>query len=243
MLRTILLLLAVILLAVTSCKPSKQARTTSKKSKTVAKTPVKEKEQESSQPAETTPEEEKSDTPPEFHDISIDSALSFIQNKFPDTKTKGEIFKNKRLGKKINIGQVTAEEIIRIAETYKGTPHSFNGISKKGIDCSGLVAVSFRQSGISEFPHGSQEQAYYGKIILKINQLQRGDLVFFTNTYQTPNLLTHVGIYLGNNKFIHSTTSKGVIVTDFTTSEYWRRHYAFATRLFNPAQTVANAGK
>lgn len=243
MLRTIVLLAAVILLAITGCKSSKKAGASSKKSKTALKTPDKEKEQESAQPTETAPKEEKSDTPPEFHDISLDSALSFIQSKFPDARPKSEIFKNKRLGKKINTGQTTAEDIIRVAETYKDTPHSFSGMSKKGIDCSGLVAVSFRQSGISDFPHGSQEQAYYGKIILGTTQLQRGDLVFFTSTYQTPNLLTHVGIYLGNNKFIHSTTSKGVIITDFTTSEYWRRHYAFATRLFTPAQTTANAGK
>lgn len=243
MLRIIVLLAAVILLAETGCKPSKKTGSSSKKSKTTAKTPVNEKEQEIRLPAEVVPKEEQSNTPPDFHDISLDSALSFIQSKFADAKPKGEVFKNKRLGKKINLRQVTAEEIIRIAETYKGTPHSFSGMSKKGIDCSGLVAVSFRQSGISDFPHGSQEQAYYGKIILETNQLQRGDLVFFTSTYQTPNLLTHVGIYLGNHKFIHSTTSKGVIITDFTTSEYWRRHYAFATRLFNPVQTTANTGK
>lgn len=243
MLRTIVLLTTVGLLAVVGCKPSGKTGASSKKAKTVAKTPVKEKEQVNAQPIEAASQENKSDTPPEFHDISLDSALSFIQSKFPDAKPKAEIFKKNRLGKKINIGQATAEEIIRIAETYKGTPHSFSGTSRKGIDCSGLVAVSFRQSGISEFPHGSQEQAYYGKIVLGTHQLQRGDLVFFTNTYQTSNLLTHVGIYLGNNKFIHSTTSKGVIVTDFTTSEYWRRHYAFATRLFAPTQTTASIGK
>lgn len=131
-----------------------------------------------------------------------------------------------------------AEQVIRIAQTYKGVPHSFGGLSRKGIDCSGLVAVSFRQAGVADFPHGAEEQAYFGQIILSHSQLQRGDLIFFTGTYPTDNLITHVGIWLGNNFFIHASTSKGVTISNFTDSAYWQQYYAFGTRLFGHHQAV-----
>jgi lipoprotein Spr/probable lipoprotein NlpC len=172
----------------------------------------------------------------EMHDANINKALSYIYKKFPDTKQKCIAFKKNRLGKTIDISKVTAEKVIRIAQTYKGVPHSFGGLSRKGIDCSGLVAISFREAGVKDFPHGAEEQAYFGQIILEPSQLQRGDLIFFTGTYPTDNLITHVGIWLGNNRFIHAATSKGVTVTDFTDSAYWQKHYAFATRLFTHHQ-------
>ncbi len=234
------MLFAAVLLSVTACKPSQKNRkaATGKKPATVKV---------AAKPAEETatllPDEQESRPAPDFDDAALDSVLSFIRSKFPDAESKGEVFKKNRLGKRIEIASISPDQIIQTAESYKGTPHSFGGDSKKGIDCSGLVAVSFRSSGIADFPHGSQEQAYFGKIISGIEKLQRGDLVFFTATYPTPKLLTHVGIYLGNGKFIHSTTSKGVIITDFKTSEYWRMHYAFATRLFITSPPLTRSSK
>jgi len=243
MLRTFALFSTVAMLAVVGCKPSQKntARTSGRRPTKASKVPIKAKEE--PLPPTTSPREEKSNVAPDSDDATLDSALAFIISKFPDTKKKCEIFKQNRLGKKIDLGKVSPEQILRVAETYKGVPHSFGGLDRKGIDCSGLVAVSFRKSGVSDFPHGSEEQAYLGKIILGTHQLQRGDLVFFINTYQTSNLITHVGICLNNHQFIHSTTSKGVIVSDFKTSEYWRKHYAFATRLFTSQSIATNLGK
>ncbi|MCS7019756.1 MAG: NlpC/P60 family protein [Bernardetiaceae bacterium] len=164
----------------------------------------------------------------------LDTVLALICAQFPDAKAKAEIFKNNRLGKTIDLDTVSVEKIIDIAQTYIGVPHRFGGTDRTGIDCSGLVAAACRQAGISRFPYGSQAQAYLGRIIPHLSDLQRGDLIFFTNTYPTTDLITHVGIYLGNNLIIHATTSKGVVITDFANSAYWRRHYAFATRLFTP---------
>jgi cell wall-associated NlpC family hydrolase len=57
--------------------------------------------------------------------------------------------------------------------------------------------------------------------------------VFFTKTYNTPRTVTHAGIYLGNGKFIHASSSKGVIISDIYDPYYWGDKYIFGTRLTN----------
>jgi lipoprotein Spr len=120
------------------------------------------------------------------------------------------------------------EAVIRYARSFIGTPHKMKGISKKGIDCSGLVMVVHEKSGIS-LPHSSQEQARYGKIIFDTDSLKRGDLLFYYNSYNSLSFITHVGIYLGDHAFIHSSSKKGVIISK-TTDAYWSGKYLFATR-------------
>lgn len=57
--------------------------------------------------------------------------------------------------------------------------------------------------------------------------------MFFTKTYNTPRTVTHAGIYLGNGKFIHASSSKGVIISDIYDPYYWGDKYIFGTRLTN----------
>jgi len=104
------------------------------------------------------------------------------------------------------------------------------GYSSSGLDCSGLVKLAHEQFDVA-LPHSSHEQARYGSIISPGEELKRGDLVFFHSTYATPKLVTHSGIYLGENKFIHTSTSNGVSVSALLDSGYWQNHYLFATRL------------
>ena len=70
----------------------------------------------------------------------------------------------------------------------------------------------FRKYGVS-LPHNSEEQARYGKIIPGVKDLRKGDLVFFIRSYKTDNFITHSGICIGNNEFIHTSTSRGVTIT------------------------------
>ncbi len=131
---------------------------------------------------------------------------------------------------KLDTGRKKPKQIIRAAEKYLGTPHCMGGTSKKCLDCSGLTYLSFTANKIN-IPRRSQDQARYGKIILNKSELKKGDLVFFTKSYNSPDYITHVGIYLGNSRFIHTSTSKGVIITEIQ-NPWWSERYVFGTRVF-----------
>jgi murein DD-endopeptidase / murein LD-carboxypeptidase len=131
--------------------------------------------------------------------------------------------------KKINIRQYDIEKVIDHAKSLVGTPHVMGGYSSRGIDCSGLVMAAHAKAGVN-LPRSSHDQARFGKIILPGEELQRGDIVFFHSTYKKANLITHTGIYLGGNEFIHTSSKRGVTVSKLN-SDYYRKHYLFATRL------------
>jgi cell wall-associated NlpC family hydrolase len=148
----------------------------------------------------------------------------------PQLHEKILAFKRSGVEKKIDTGNYDIEGIIKYAESLLGTPHKMGGYSPSGLDCSGLVKLAHAQFDVV-LPHSSHEQARYGIIISANEELKRGDLVFFHSTYSTPNLITHSGIYLGENKFIHTSSSRGVSISEVLDSGYWQNHYLFATRL------------
>lgn len=139
-------------------------------------------------------------------------------------------YKKGGVDKKVNTDNYNIEGIIKYAESLLGTPHVMGGYSPSGLDCSGLVKLAHAQFGV-DLPHSSNEQGRYGTILSPDEELKRGDLVFFHSTYSTPNLITHSGIYLGENKFIHTSSSRGVSISLLLDSGYWQEHYLFATRL------------
>lgn len=141
-------------------------------------------------------------------------------NEFLDTGT----------GRALDTKGVTPDEIIRTSRKYLGVPHCMGGITMKCIDCSGLLTAVFASHGIN-LPHNSEEQSRYGRIIESRNDLQAGDLVFFIRTYSTSRYITHSGIYIGNNQFIHTSTSKGVTITSLS-DPWWSDKYIFGTRIF-----------
>jgi murein DD-endopeptidase / murein LD-carboxypeptidase len=138
-------------------------------------------------------------------------------------------FKKGGAQKKINVRDYDIEEVIEHAKSFVGTPHSLGGYSSRGIDCSGLVKLAHAKADV-DLPRSSHDQARYGAIILPGEELQRGDLVFFHSTYKKGKIVTHTGIYLGNDEFIHASSKLGVTVSNLN-SDYYRKHYLFATRL------------
>ena len=131
--------------------------------------------------------------------------------------------------KKINTGNTSADEIINSARKYLGVPHCMGGTTMKCLDCSGLLVTVFANYGI-RLPHNSEEQARYGKMIKGTNELRKGDLVFFTRSYKTHYFITHSGIYLGNNNFIHTSSKNGVTITSLDDA-YWKEKFVFGTRV------------
>jgi cell wall-associated NlpC family hydrolase len=131
--------------------------------------------------------------------------------------------------RKVDTHDASADEIITTAQNYLGVPHCMGGTTMKCIDCSGLVLAVFAKHGIL-LPHNSQDQARYGKIISGTDKLRKGDLVFFVRSYKTRQLITHSGIFIGNNQFIHTSSKKGVTITSMN-DQYWKEKFIFGTRL------------
>lgn len=150
--------------------------------------------------------------------------------KDPRLHKKIVAFKKGGVEKKINTSDYDVEGVIKYAKSLLGTPHVMGGYSPSGLDCSGLVKLVHAKYGV-ELPRSSHDQGRYGKIISSPEELKRGDLVFFHSTYKKSELITHSGIYLGDNKFIHTSTSRGVSISTLFDSSYWQSHYLFATRL------------
>jgi murein DD-endopeptidase / murein LD-carboxypeptidase len=140
-------------------------------------------------------------------------------------------FMNSGIGKKINPHKTNANEVISSARFYIGVPHCMGGRTSKCMDCSGLLVTVFDKHGI-HLPHNSEEQARYGQIIPDMNELMVGDLVFFVRSYKTNKFITHSGIYMGNNQFIHASSSRGVTITSMN-DPWWKSRFIFATRIFD----------
>ena len=118
-----------------------------------------------------------------------------------------------------------ANNIISASMNYIGVPYVFGGTSPYGFDCSGYVQYVFAKAGIS-IPRTADVQYDFGTPI-STTDLVSGDLVFFsTYTYGA----SHVGIYLGDNNFIHASSSRGVTI-DSLGSSYWSSHYIGARRI------------
>jgi cell wall-associated NlpC family hydrolase len=122
----------------------------------------------------------------------------------------------------------TARKLTSYARSLIGTPYKYGGHSpNSGFDCSGFVDYVFRRSAHVSLPHNSKKISRYG-FPVKSTQLHEGDLVFYDTNNQS---YSHVGIYLGNNRFIHAPSSGGRVRTENMRKAYWRKHYSGARRI------------
>jgi probable lipoprotein NlpC len=124
--------------------------------------------------------------------------------------------------------------IIREARSYIGTPYKYGGTTRAGMDCSGLLINSFRVAEIT-LPRSSADQSRIGQPV-EMEDLQPGDLVFFA-TGKKKKVITHVGMVTECNgkrdvKFIHSSSSVGVVETNLY-ADYYQQRYRGARRVIN----------
>jgi hypothetical protein len=108
---------------------------------------------------------------------------------------------------------------------WKSVKYRLGGLSKKGIDCSGFVHLTFLNQFNVTLPRNTYSQVKRGKTIAK-HELKTGDLVFF----KTKPRVNHVGIYLQDNQFIHASSSKGIMKSSLNNA-YWAKRYWTAKRI------------
>ena len=145
---------------------------------------------------------------------------------------KFESFKAEGLQKEFRLPGERLEAVIDTAMTFLGVPNRVGGVDRDSIDASGLIYVSINKNFDVKFPRIAQDMARYGKVIIDAENLKRGDLVFFFDTYEVDRIITSVGLYLGENKFINSSTNEGVSVSEIDDPYYWKNKFFFGTRIF-----------
>lgn len=123
----------------------------------------------------------------------------------------------------------TGADVAAETEKYLGVPYLWGGFTPMGFDCSGLVQYVYKQLGIT-LERTTYYQVHQGQIVDR-NDLRPGDLIFFTTNDSDPNDISHVGIYKGNDMFIHAPQPGDVVRISNLNSAYYSNAYYVAKRI------------
>lgn len=164
--------------------------------------------------------------------VSCGSSKNVASNKNTHTKSVAKAENLRKLDSKFD-GKVSRSinDVLKDAEKYIGTPYKFGGNTSSGFDCSGFTVKVFEENDFS-LPRRSSDQAEAGKNI-DIKDVKPGDLLFFATAGGSR--VSHVGIVHdigsdGEVRFIHASTSKGVMISSLN-EKYWNKAYLHAQRV------------
>ena len=133
--------------------------------------------------------------------------------------------------------EVKNKKMFEFIDDWYGTPYHLGGTTKKGIDCSAFTQFLFATVYGLSIPRTAREQYSLTNRISR-TELKEGDLIFFN----TRGGISHVGVYLQNNKFVHASTSGGVMISDIF-DEYWARKFVGVGRLKSAESVAISSGK
>lgn len=153
--------------------------------------------------------------------ITVQSTTAQYKTKFQAVRARTPYEVSSRAGNRPD-----ARKLLSTAKSFLGQPYVYGAAGPNGFDCSGFTLYVFKKAGIN-LPHLASAQAKYGTKVSK-GDLCPGDLVFFG--YHGSKTIEHVGIYVGDDKFIHASSNEGVVITSLS-SGYYARNYKGATRL------------
>lgn len=144
----------------------------------------------------------------------------------PDESIEPEVKKLSAI-EEIRAGKLHNKSLYSFIEEWYGTPYRLGGTAKSGIDCSAFVRELYDEVYNTELLRTSGEQFESSIYIADKSELKEGDLVFFKIRSRR---ISHVGIYLSNGRFVHASSSRGVIISDLSEA-YWARYYAGGGRI------------
>ncbi len=124
--------------------------------------------------------------------------------------------------------RVPPSRLVSIIDSYLGVRYRYGGTSRKGLDCSGLVYVVFRELNHARMPRTTRRLKRLGKVVPR-SDAAPGDLVFFA--MKRAGAVDHVGIYVGKGRFAHASSTRGVRY-DRLGDEYYRRRVVCVRRVF-----------
>lgn len=135
---------------------------------------------------------------------------------------------NRVRGVRNNTGPLpTAGDMLAFAKSLQGTPYRYGAASRHATDCSGYTLQVLKHEGI-KLPRTAAEQSHKGRKVTKDN-LKPGDLVFFHTSRGSR--ISHVGIYMGNGKFIHASSGGGKVQVNSLKEGYYKKRFATARRV------------
>ena len=136
-----------------------------------------------------------------------------------------------------------ADSILERGMSLIGTRYRFGGTSEAGFDCSGFIGYLFREEAGMNLPRSTREMINVDAPLVSRSNLEPGDLLFFA-TNGRRGRVSHAGIYLGDNQFIHSSSRRsGGVRIDSLGDSYWSKTFIEAKRALAMAPTVVTARK
>lgn len=161
--------------------------------------------------------------------IKVSGYTGYVSSNFLTLSNSGQAT-TQTTTKSNTVQSNVADKVIQTGLKYQGTRYVFGARSGQtnSFDCSSFVQYIFGQNGIS-LPRNSRQQATVGDTIMKKAELEKGDLIFFITGYRSDGRIDHVGVYMGDGKFIHTIPNGGVQVDNLSGS--WLKNAVGAKRV------------